>query len=79
MVNEFSLYKHYKLHADLMFNKVLSLAEIYELLPFEQTHECVDRQWVKKDEVGELHHKWLKTHQAVLDDCLEQPKNKLKM
>lgn len=51
----------------------------YELLPFEQTHECVDRKWVKKDEVAELHHKWLKTHQAVLDDCLKQPKNKLKM
>lgn len=36
MVNEFSLYNHYKLHADLMFNKVLSLTEIYELLPFER-------------------------------------------
>ena len=73
--NPDALKKGYPLIGYQLFYKVND----YEMLPFEQTHECVDRKWVKKDDIPTLHHKWLKTHQAVLNDCVEKPKNKLKL
>ena len=34
--SEYDLYNNYKLHSDLIFNKVLSLSELENLMPFER-------------------------------------------
>ncbi len=42
----------------------------FELLPFEATHECTDRAFVKFSEVKELHHNWLNIHQKLLEKAI---------
>lgn len=52
----------------------------YKELPFHATHECVARQYVKTSEVAKLHHNWLQSHQAALDEAmkvLNHPKPKI--
>lgn len=73
--NPKALEKGYPLIGYQLFYKVSE----FELLPFEATHECTDRKWVKKDDVVKEHHKWLKTHQAILEECFKNPVKKLKM
>lgn len=51
----------------------------FDILPFQATHECTDRKWVNKQDVEEVHHNWLKTHEATLEACFTMPAKKLKM
>lgn len=73
--NPKALEKGYPLIGYQLFYKVTE----YEELPFQATHECTDRKWVNKEEIQNKHHKWLKTHQAILDECFKAPAKKLKM
>ena len=41
----------------------------YDELEFNATHECVARQYVKSDDVAKIHHNWLKSHQAALEEA----------
>lgn len=65
----------YPLMGYQLFYKVIK----FELLPFQATHECTDRKWINKEEVQNQHHKWLKTHQAILDECFKRPTKKMKL
>lgn len=67
--------KGYPLIGYQLFYKVTE----FEMLPFQTTHECTDRKWVNKEDVAQIHHNWLKTHQATLDECFNTPTKKLKM
>ena len=55
----------------------------YETFPFEATHECTSRQYVKIEDIQKTHHKWLKTHENILDEMKSMlkitKKPKLKM
>lgn len=52
----------------------------FEQKPFEATHECVDRMFLKTEEVANRHHNWLKIHQVLLNEAVKKnkPKPKLK-
>lgn len=73
--NPKALEKGYPLMGYQLFYKVTE----FEELPFQATHECTDRKWVNKEDVKTTHHKWLKTHQAILEECFKSPSKKLKM
>lgn len=45
----------------------------YSLLPFQATHECTDRKFVPISDISTQHHKWLKTHQTVLEYLSQLP------
>jgi len=35
---------------------------------FNQTHECTGREYVKIDELKNKHHKWLNTHEQIIEE-----------
>ncbi len=67
--NPKALEKGYPLLGYQLFYKVTEFIN----LPFKATNECTDRKWVNKENVQELHHKWLKTHQAIIEECFKNP------
>ena len=36
MVNDMTTIAHYKANVDMLYNKLMSLTDIYELIPFER-------------------------------------------
>lgn len=70
-----ALEKGYPLLGYQLFYKVTE----FKLQPFEATHECTERRWVKKENIKNQHHKWLMTHQAILEECYKHPCKKLKI
>lgn len=73
--NPKAIEKGYPLIGYQLFYKVTE----FDILPFNATHECTNRKWVNKQEITKTHHKWLKTHQATLNECFNTPAKKLKM
>jgi 8-oxo-dGTP pyrophosphatase MutT (NUDIX family) len=51
----------------------------FEQKPFQATHECVDRIFIKPEDVQEKHHNWLKMHQALLNEAIKTNKYKPKV
>lgn len=47
------------------------MVDNYEELPFVIEHECSGRQYVDFDEISRTHHKWLETHQKLVDSIRE--------
>lgn len=51
----------------------------FEQKPFKATHECVDRVFIKPEDVQNRHHNWLKLHQHLLNEATQVNKHKPKM
>lgn len=37
---------------------------------FLQTHESISRKYIDKDEINNIHHNWLRSHQVMLNQAL---------
>lgn len=55
-------------------------SEKFKTLDFEQTHECTGRVYLKKSDIKNTHHKWLDTHQDIINEMslISNVKNKNK-
>lgn len=44
----------------------------FKMLDFVQTHECTGREYVKIDELKNKHHKWLNTHEQIIEEMIKK-------
>lgn len=47
----------------------------FELKKFNASHECTGRIFLSPEDVPGKHHKWLKTHQVILNEAVNFSKN----
>jgi 8-oxo-dGTP diphosphatase len=64
--NPLAIEKGYPLIGYQVFFKVSK----FKLEAFKANFECIDRTWIHFDEIKNKHHKWLNSHQEILNLCL---------
>lgn len=69
--NPAALAKGYPLKGCQLFFAVTE----FETKPFQATHECTDRMFLEPAQVETMHHKWLKIHQHLLNEAINEPKS----
>ncbi len=50
----------------------------YQLNEFQKSHECIDRVWIKKNDIIKKHHNWMSCHQDLINLIGKQNSKRMK-